>query len=259
LPATIGHVLELAALPYSPWSEKARWALDHHGVAYEESRYQPILGEPWMRVRQRKMTGPVSVPVLLGAGQRCGDSWSIALYADRVGKGSPLIPEGDSRAIQEVDELSERGMSAARALALDRVLRSSAALNEMLPKPLRRRLGAAGTAIAAFGIRRTLRKYGAHALALSDHEAQLVAVLDTMRARIAAVPSAGSDPQYWLGRFSYADIAAAQVLLFVSPVSASFRSVRIGKASRAAFEHPVLAEAYRDVLAWRDRLYARHR
>jgi glutathione S-transferase len=69
----------------------------------------------------------------------------------------------------------------------------------------------------------------------------------------------GSDAQYLLRRFSYADISAAQVLQFVSPVSEAFRSVRIGKASRASFQHEALAEAYRDVLAWRDRLYSSHR
>jgi glutathione S-transferase len=252
-------MLELFALPYSPWSEKARWALDHHRVPYREKRYQPLIGEPWMRVRQRKMTGPVSVPVLLGGGQRCGDSWSIALYAERVGSGAPLIPERDRAAIQEMDGMSDRGLRAGRALALDRVLRSSAALAEMLPRSVRRVPAGLGTAIAAFGVRRTLRKYGAHAHALSEHEAQLVTVLDTMRGKLAAAASVGTDRGYVLGRFSYADIAAAQVLQFVSPVSESVRSVRIGKASRASFEHPTLAEAYRDLLAWRDRLYSRHR
>jgi glutathione S-transferase len=252
-------MLELFTLPYSPWSEKARWALDHHRVPYRERIYQPLVGEPWMRVRQRKMTGPVSVPVLLGGEERCGDSWSIALYADSVGGGAPLIPAGDRAAIQEMDGMSERGLRAGRALALDRVLRSSAALTEMLPRSTRRVLGGVGTAIAAFGVRRTLRKYGAHVHALSEHEAQLVAVLDTIRAKLAAGGRVGSDPQFVLGRFSYADIAAAQVLVFVSPVSESVRSIRIGKASRASFEHPTLAEAYRDLLAWRDRLYAHHR
>jgi glutathione S-transferase len=247
-------MLELVALPYSPWSEKARWALDHHGVSYQERPYQPLIGEPWMRVRQRKMTGPVSVPVLLGGEQSCGDSWSIALFAESVGKGAPLLPENERAVIREIDEMSERGLRAGRALALDRVLRSSAALKEMLPRPLRRMLGGVGTAIAAFGVRRTLRKYGAHALALPEHEAQLVAVLDAIRARLA-----GSDAQYLLGQFSYADISAAQVMQFVSPVSETFRSVRIGKASRASFQHEALAGAYRDVLAWRDGLYSRHR
>jgi glutathione S-transferase len=60
-------------------------------------------------------------------------------------------------------------------------------------------------------------------------------------------------------RFTYADIAAAQVLQFVSPVAASYRAVRIGKANRECFEHPKLAPEYRDLVAWRDALYARHR
>jgi glutathione S-transferase len=55
---------ELLALPFSPWSEKARWALDARGVPYDYRRYQPILGEPALRAKLRRARGPVTVPVL---------------------------------------------------------------------------------------------------------------------------------------------------------------------------------------------------
>jgi glutathione S-transferase len=251
-------MIELVSLPYSPWSEKARWALDHHAVPYSEKTYQPIIGEPWMRVRQRKASGPVSVPALFAGTERLRDSLSIARYAERVGKGVPLFPEGDASAIEELDDRSEVGLRAGRALALDRVLQSEAALREMLPKSIRG-VGSVGTAIAAFGIRRTLRKYGAHSVALPEHEAQLVAILDDVRARLRSTGNGSPEPRYLRGKFTYADIAIAQVLQFVAPVAETFRSVRIAKASRACFEHPKLAGAYRDLLAWRDALYARHR
>jgi glutathione S-transferase len=255
-------MIDFVALPYSPWSEKARWALDHHAVPYRETLYLPLLGEPWMRVRRRRATGPVSVPALFHGKQRYTDSWSIALYADRVGGGTPLFPmtpAGDGAAIKAFDELGERGLRAGRALALDRVLRADDALAELLPKPLRDGLGPVGRAIAAFGVRRTLRKYGANRTTLTEHEAQLVGVLDEIRAALGRTANGGGEPRYLLGRFTYADVSASQVLQFVSPVAASVRSVVIGRASRACFEHPVVAGAYHDLLAWRDALYAAHR
>jgi glutathione S-transferase len=252
-------MIELAALSYSPWSEKARWALDHHAVNYRETRYEPLIGEPWMRIRQRRSSGPVSVPALFDGQERCNDSWSIALYAERVGSGAPLFPEGETAAIQEIDDLSEQGLRPGRAVALERVLQSSAALTEMLPKHLRG-LGATGRAIAGFGIRRTLRKYGASALDSSEHEAQLGAVLAELRARLGQGSSDSSELRYLVrGRLTYADIAAAQVLHWIRPVAATYRCVRIGSANRECFEHPTLSRTYSDLLAWRDALYARHR
>jgi hypothetical protein len=37
-------MLELLGLPYSPWSEKARWALDARGIAYQRRKLDPIVG-----------------------------------------------------------------------------------------------------------------------------------------------------------------------------------------------------------------------
>jgi glutathione S-transferase len=45
---------KLVALHYSPWSEKARWALDHHGVAYRYEEYKILLGEPKLRLATKK-------------------------------------------------------------------------------------------------------------------------------------------------------------------------------------------------------------
>jgi glutathione S-transferase len=151
-------------------------------------------------------------------------------------------------------------LRAGRALALERVLKAEDALSELLPRSLRKGLGPIGRAIATFGVRRTLRKYGAHRTALAEHDAQLVGVLDEIRAALARTANGGREgPRYLLGKFTYADVSVSQVLQFVSPVAASFRSVVMGKANRACFEHPGLADAYRDLLAWRDALYAAHR
>jgi glutathione S-transferase len=47
------------------------------------------------------------------------------------------------------------------------------------------------------------------------------------------------------------------VLQAVVPVAHEF--IRLGPASREAWTNPRLAADYADLVAWRDRLYARHR
>ena len=39
----------LVTLHVSPFSERARWALDHHGIAYRVDPHTPFLGEPRLR------------------------------------------------------------------------------------------------------------------------------------------------------------------------------------------------------------------
>ena len=64
--------------------------------------------------------------------------------------------------------------------------------------------------------------------------------------------------RYLVGdRFSYADIAMAVTLRFVSPVEN--RYLALGPATRTASHHPQLAARFPELLAWRDELYARHR
>jgi hypothetical protein len=63
---------ELLALPYSPWSEKARWALDVRGVPYDYRRYQPVLGELALRVKLRHLARHLRVRRHRGiASDRC--------------------------------------------------------------------------------------------------------------------------------------------------------------------------------------------
>ena len=79
--------------------------------------------------------------------------------------------------------------------------------------------------------------------------------LDDLRAAIARAP-AGPTPKTLCGRFTFADIAAAQVLGFVSPPAFG---LRIGRASRESFTRPELLVRYADLLKWRDALYAAYR
>ena len=70
---------KLVTLSVSPWSERARWALDHHGLVYEVVPHMPILGER----RLRRIVGPdkprATVPVLFAGSEVLTESWDIAV------------------------------------------------------------------------------------------------------------------------------------------------------------------------------------
>jgi len=247
-------VPQLLGLPFSPWSEKARWALQARGVPYEERVYVPLLGEPLLRLKLGKWTGNVTVPVLTDdQGAVLSDSADIARWADERGQGPALFPREHADAIDRYVALSEEGLAAGRALSLLRMLEDDDALREMVPKALRRPLGPLGAALGGFGIRRTLRKYGGDQAERATTEAAFARVLDELREALA---KQSGTPKTLLGQFTFADIAMAQILAFVEPPRFG---LRIGKASRASFTDPVLRERYADLIAWRDALYDAHR
>ena len=246
---------ELLGLPYSPWSEKARWALDARRVPYRSRTYAPIVGEPRLRLKLRKLRGPVTVPVLTDDdGRAIGDSADIARWADGRGEGPALFPADLAPQVDAFVALSERGLAAGRGLSLARMLEDDEALGEMVPPPLRRSLGRAGARIAAIGIRRTLRKYGADGKERASLERELSSVLDELRAALARAPE--GTPKTLLGRFTFADVAMTQVLAFVEP---PVFGLRIARASRRSFTDPPMRERYADLLAWRNAVYEAHR
>ncbi|MCA9609090.1 MAG: glutathione S-transferase N-terminal domain-containing protein [Myxococcales bacterium] len=247
-------MVDLYSLVYSPWSEKARWALDHHRIAYRRVRYEPVIGELGLRRRMGKWTGVLSVPVLSDGARWHDGSWAIARYAESVGEGTPLFPEASLDAIAEHDAASERGLAAGRALGLPRVLDDRQALLELVPRPMRR-LGPVARGLSAWGVRRTMRKYATDASSTEDHERALRESLETIRRGLKATEGGG--PETLLGRFSYADVTAAQVLQFVVP--ATLGGFRLGVGSMRAYSHPALAKEFADLAEWRDALYAHHR
>lgn len=245
---------ELIALPYSPWSERARWALDARAIDYRMRPYSPVVGEPALRLKLRRLRGNVTVPVLTTMdGRVLGDSTDIARWADGRGAGPTLFPADHALAMARLLDISERAMKAGRALVLSRMLRDREALAEMIPRPIRKRLGEAASTLGAWAIGRTLRKYGGNRAATEAHRRTFVEALDAMRNALATAPE--GSPRTLLGRFSYADIAAAQVLASIAPPPA----LKLGKASRRCFSDDELAREYADLVAWRDALYAEFR
>ncbi len=236
---------KLVALNVSPWSERAKWALDHHGLAYDLVEHMPVVGER----RLRRLVGPdkprATVPVLLAGPEVISESWDIALYADREGKGSKLVPSEHEAAIRDWCALADAASNAARGLVVAATLASGPVLDEQAPfapawfRPALRPIGRLATRAFA-------RKY---ALGFDDGEARTSAfraALERLRGGLAA-------SQYLQGSFTYADIAMAGLLQPVVPIDD--RYLKIGPATRAVWTNRALSTEFADLVAWRDRLY----
>lgn len=238
--------LTLYAASFSPWSEKARWALAVSGVAFQESDFTPLLSEAGLRLATRNFSRPISVPTLTGAGEPITDSLRIARWADR--NRNVLFPEPHEEAIEEWNYRCDAALAAGRILATRRVAGSEPARRESLPRPLRGALYPFFAPLTDLGIAHITRKYGFGDATAEAAEQTLRRTFDAGRQAIAAGHPVGE-------RFTFADIALACSLHFVSP----HPSLRMGAATRAAFTQPALADEYADLLAWRERCYERHR
>jgi glutathione S-transferase len=241
----------LVVLSYSPWSERARWVLDHHGLPYRTVYHSPFLGER----RLRRLVGPgvarATVPVLRADGELFTNSWDIARYADRVGRSSKLVPSELEESIAEVNERAERAMERGRALVVAGLLASPQALDESLPPGIPKVLRPVLRPVTRYGTEWFGRKYG-----LSLRELQ--SARQALRNALASFRQQLGTRSYLLGRFSYADVVLCSMLQGVVPVDD--RYVPLGPGQRKVWTQSELAEEFADLIGWRDRLYreARH-
>lgn len=240
---------ELIALSYSPWSEKARWVLDHHGVDYRERAYFPIFGEPLLRLRLRRLAGKVTVPTLFDRGTAVMGSFAIATHVEReIPEARRLLPRAYGPQLEDFERRAERLMAAGRVLVTHRVSLDPEARSEALPPQVPGLLRGLARPLADVGIAFLRQKYGFGTAELADCEEILVSGLELLRRDLGDRPTL-------LESFSFADIAMAQTLQFVVPVADSH--LYLGPASRRCWTMPRLAERFADLLAWRDALYNR--
>ena len=241
----------LVAMPHSPWSERARWALDHHRVEYELVRHTPLLGER----RLRRLVGPkkkrATAPVLVFPGAVLTESWTIVQHADRHGHSELLLPEDRLKEVRSYADLADRTLEAARALVVRALLANPEALDEALPPGVPGWLRPCLRPLTRLGARWFARKYDVRLDGGAEHLATMRTALGAVRAKLAK-----SSP-YLLGSFTYADIAMAVSLQSVAPVADRF--IALGPATRRAWSLPALAAEFPDVLTWRDQMYERHR
>ncbi len=251
----------LHSIHVSAWSERARWALDHHGLAYRSVEHMPLLGEPRLRrLARRAATNGESprkatVPLLVAGDAVVMDSWNIVHHADRHGQERPLVPAGREAEVAAWNQRSEEMLNSIRALAMNAIRATPAALDQaqpaFVPRFLRPLMRPGVRAAAGYLARK-------HGLGAADdearHEALLQPHLQALRDAIAALPA---DRPYLLGEPSYADVVMASALQGIVPVAD--RYLALTPVEREVWTRPRLAAAWPDLLAWRDRVYERER
>lgn len=96
----------LITIPFSHYCEKARWALDRCGVAYDEEGHLPIL-----HARHALRAGGMrTVPVLVDGATVVRDSTDIVAWADAQSPGAlvPTDPAARAEALALEDELDRQ-------------------------------------------------------------------------------------------------------------------------------------------------------
>ncbi|MBX3191160.1 MAG: glutathione S-transferase [Labilithrix sp.] len=236
----------LHGLEQSPWTEKARWALDHHEIAYRYAEHLPVLGEIGLRLKAGK--SKVSVPLLVDEAATVMGSLEIARHADANGSGAKLFPEGNDE-IGAWVELSDRIIGVGRAKVFEGLRTNRAAQREALPPFIPSALRGLFTPMTVSAAWFLAAKYRV----ARDVDAQVAADL---RPALEKVRSALADRKYLAGgAFSFADVAIGASLHALRPHARS----RIGPATRHVWTQEALASEYEDLLDWRDALYEKHR
>ncbi|MBX3184745.1 MAG: glutathione S-transferase N-terminal domain-containing protein [Polyangiaceae bacterium] len=236
----------LYGLAYSPFTERARWALDHHRVPYDYHEHLPMLGEPLLR-RKARAAGreKATVPLFVHAHGVIGDSFEIINYADQEGSGRKLgAGSAEARAWLERVNVA---LDAVRTRVLQRLLDDPAALDEhsmgLSPKalaPLMRPL-------TARVVRFLTKKHGA--TMDTEHARQQIRDLCLHLRESLANGSLQRE------RLDAQGLLAATFLAGVKPVATS----RLTAGQRRVWTEPVLADEFADLLTWRDGLYAAFR
>ena len=234
----------LFAIHYSPWSIRARWALDHHGIDYEYREHTPLLGEAPLRWRAKRagVPGRVSVPILFHSRGACSDSWDIIRYADMNGHG-PSLQTNDPYVASWFPRL-EPAYDAGRRRLTRAILNDEDALLETAEATVPAWLAGTAKPLASIGVRFIGRKYQFD-LDVTDNLRPLTNALDDIRKALK-----GKNTIY--KTFSAADMAAACLIGTFSPHG----TVAVGDAVRSIWHHPQLSKDYSDLVAWRDELMA---
>ena len=236
----------LYAIPYSPWSERARFALLHHRCEFEEREHVPVLGELALRLRSRRpFSKNVSVPMLVEDGTAITDSLAIAEHVDAQAGAATLFPAEHRAAIRELNARIEPMFEAGRARSVQLNMSNDEAALDLVPAALRNLPFAVMTS-----------RLGSRFVAWK-HPTSFDGILFRLCEGLAEIRKALGGRAYVHGTFTYADIIAATAVQLIAPVSD--RYIAISPVKRRAWSDAELAGEFSDLVGWRDALYEKHR
>lgn len=243
----------LVYIPYSPWSEKARFALDYCGVEYTRKPFTLMLDDWSVRLKLKRPFKNFTIPILfLPNGQAIEDSCTLAQSLPEVSR-TLFKPEHLSE-ILEINQLCERLLDAGRVLASQTVLHNRDAMLENIPPFVPKALRPYLLSIVHFGIYTLDQQFGV--LAKDAKTQRELMHADLLKLRTIIQNKRG--PQGTLFEsFSFGDIAAAGALHFIKPVQ--HPKIKISPHTRAAMTQTDFAQEFADLLQWRDQLYAQFR
>ena len=216
--------MELLTIPFSHYNERARWAMQHHGVVAHERRYLPMLHFPAVRravptaQRRADKTGSaLSTPVLLrGDGEILVDSNSIVHWVDQA-HGTPettLYPAEHRANIEALEARLHDDLGRdTRFLVYWFLLDDRAAFGELVRHNVpwwQRAVFSVGAPAARAGMR---KRFALTAPRYEKARARLEATVHELGERL------GDDAYFFGDRFTAADLTSASMLsIMLSPV-----------------------------------------
>lgn len=242
----------LYGLTQSPWTQRARWALDHHGVTYRYHEHLPMLGEPLLRraAKLKEKGKKASVPLLVDKDTSVMGSYEIARYAESIGRGAPLFPRDPevTKAISHWNDVAERMTNVGRVSVFHHLRTNREAQKEALPTFIPGFMKSLAAPSANMAVSFLVRKYAVPTDLDAEVKQVLRPALDEVRRALAGKP-------YLLDVFTYADIAIACALQAVRPHDRA----PLGPGTRETWTNEELSKEFDDLLMWRDAIYRKHR
>jgi glutathione S-transferase len=238
-------------LEISHYNEKARWALDHKGIAHERRAVTPGLQE----LTARRLRAGRTTPILEIDGRRIGDSTRIIEEIERRWPEPPLYPadpDERSRALDLEEYFDEHcGPDARRVLFADN-LTDPDTFVAMFNGRDRRRHGLVGALTPLF-TRVVKWRFQIRPEVVEESRERVRAAFDRVEAE--AGPSG-----YLAGdSFTVADLTAASILGIIV-VPPEFPYIKLPADERTA-EFRRFRDSFRDHpgFRWVEEMYARHR
>lgn len=264
--------LTLVGLSYSPWTLRARWVLDYHGIPYHYHEHLLLFEMPFLRLQTGRFRGPLGVPVLIGRqsnGNSSGgpgvarrfvveDSFAIALWAEaQLPSSAPfLIPALLRSQIEEDRDQLESVLDSGRALTLLRTAADRDIALGSLPAFIPELLRPVSIPLVKTVVRYLDSEFGSFQRTEQEHRQRMRdglrlfwGRLQKNRGRLYPHASAGESG------LTFSDLALALALQFVSPAADQW--IPLTRGMRKGWADDELAIEFRELLSWRDQLFTR--